>query len=218
MVMMSDVPFNSTSLVNYLSVDLMDNHGEEGGGGGCLGGGRGGFVLGRTGHDCRSRDIRRRLEVIQKKMTDLQELGVPCAFCYASVRNTGSLFAMGDSAITQVIEGCSDEILQQLSKNYSHQSAPISLQRNGEIRVVLPPLSGPIDELGFIELRALVVGIVKDLQLRWTDPRPSFWPSDVPFQNPRTVSGVHQGKHDGTIIILCSVCTAGFVFGHIDLL
>ena len=54
--------------------------GGGGGGGGDRGGGGGGFLLGRTGHDCRSRDIRRRLEVIQKKITDLQELGVPCSY------------------------------------------------------------------------------------------------------------------------------------------
>ena len=121
--------------------------GGGGGGGGDRGGGGGGFLLGRTGHDCRSRDIRRRLEVIQKKITDLQELGVPCAFCYVSVRNTGSLFSMGDHAITQVIEDCSDVILQQVSHSVHQQSITVNDHKNGEIRIVLPPLSGPSVEV-----------------------------------------------------------------------
>ena len=161
-----------------------------GGGGGVRGGG--GLLVGRAGHDSRSRDIHRRLEVIQKKITDLQDLGVPCAFCYVSVRNTGSLFAMGDHAITQVIEDCSDAILQRVSNSSIHQqSIAADDHKNSEMHVVLPPLSGSIEELGFHELRTLILGILKNLQLKWTDPRPSFWPIEVPFQNP---CGAHQGK------------------------
>ena len=164
-------------------------------GGGATGNGRG-------SHECRSRDIRRRLEVIQKKMTDLQELGIPCAFCYVSVRNTGSLFTMGDSTITQVIEGCSDTILQQVSETQTHHHKhqhmlqhPAGVQRSAEVRMVLPPLPTPLEQLGAHELRTLVVGIIKDLQLKWTDPKPPFWPSDIPFQNPRSVPEGFQGDY-----------------------
>lgn len=148
-------------------------------------------------HECRARDIKRRLEVIQKKMTDLQELGVPCAFCYTSMRNTGTLFTMGNSAITQVIEGCRDGILQQLSEQPGEREVQLIqgelLSEGKEIHMVLPPLPAPLEELGLYDLKGLVVGIIKDLGLKWTDPKPAFWPEDVPYQYPRSAPEGFQG-------------------------
>lgn len=144
-------------------------------------------------HDCRARDIKRRLEVIQKKMTDLQELGVPCGFCYISARNTGTLFTMGNSAITQVIEQSRDLILQQLSKVQSGITQQEIRHEEKEIHMLLPPLPAPLDELSLHDLRGLVVGIVKDLGLKWSDPKPLFWPEEVPFQYPRTAPEGFQG-------------------------
>ena len=144
-------------------------------------------------HDCRARDIRRRLEVIQKKMSDLQELGVPCAFCYISVRNTGSLFTMGNQAMTQVIEESRDIILEKLSDAQLAERKEEVRGDQKEIHMVLPPLSRPLDELNLHDLRALIVGILKDLGIKWSDKKPPFWPEAIPFQYPRTAPEGLQG-------------------------
>ena len=148
-------------------------------------------------HECRARDIKRRLEVIQKKMADLQELGVPCAFCYTSMRNTGTLFTMGNTAMTQVIESCRDAILQQLSEQPSVADVQpvvgVPTAEAREIHMVLPPLPAPLEELSLYDLKALVVGIIKDLGLKWTEPKPAFWPDDVPYQYPRSAPDGFQG-------------------------
>jgi hypothetical protein len=146
-------------------------------------------------HECRSRDIKRRLEVIQKKMTDLQELGVPCGFCYISARNSGTLFTVGNSAITQVIEQSRDAILHQLStsQNTPHVSQLPETDTTKEVHMLLPPLPAPLNDLTLQDLRGLVVSIVKDLGLKWTDPKPSFWPENIPFQYPRSAPESFQG-------------------------
>lgn len=127
--------------------------------------------------DMRARDIRRRVEVIQKKLSDLQELDIPCAFCYSSVRNTGSLFTLGDRRITDVMEKHKNEILKNLIKN---ERDPTDESKQ-EIHLILPPLQAPLDELNRTYMQSLILGILKDLGLRWSDPKPQWWPMDVPF-------------------------------------
>ena len=158
-------------------------------------------------HDCRARDIKRRLDVIQKKMTDLQELGVPCAFCYVS-RNTGSLFTSGTQRMTAIIQQSRDEILDNLS---SAETDAVVVAQTGEstdnqmdsmppsccdktvVHMVLPPLSQPLADLSLHELHSLIVGIIKDLGIKWSDDKPPFWPADIPFQYPRTAPDGFQG-------------------------
>ena len=139
--------------------------------------------------DMRARDIRRRVEVIQKKLSDLQELDIPCAFCYSSVRNTGSLFTLGDRRITDVMERHKNEILRNLI-----ESKPESVsERRQEIRLILPPLPGPLSELSRGTMQSLIVGILKDLGIRWSDPKPQWWPMDIPFFSPRSIPDSFKG-------------------------
>ena len=139
--------------------------------------------------DMRARDIRRRVEVIQKKLADLQELDIPCAFCYSSVRNTGSLFTLGDRRITDVMEKHKNEILKNLIENKRDSTD----ERKQEIHLILPPLPGPLEELNRSVMQALIVGILKDLGIRWSDPRPQWWPMDVPFFSPRSIPDSFKG-------------------------
>lgn len=138
----------------------------------------------------RSRDVRRRIEVIHKKLADLQELGIPCAFCYSSARNTGSIFTLGDPRITDVIERHKNEILVNLSGDNLEQNEC----NKSEIHLILPPLPSPLEELSRPTLQSLIVGITKDLGLKWTDPTPSWWPLDVPFVHPRSLPQSYYGK------------------------
>ena len=132
--------------------------------------------------DSRTRDIRRRVEVIQKKLADLQELGIPCAFCYSSVRNTGSLFTLGDKRITDVIERHKHKILKNLiDESFSDVGGGAK-----EIHLILPPLPGKLDQLSRSAMQSLIVGILKDLGVRWSDPMPVWWPEAIPFVHPRS--------------------------------
>ena len=145
--------------------------------------------LSRPLPDMRARDIRRRVEVIQKKLSDLQELGVPCAFCYSSVRTTGSLFTLGDRRITDVMEKHKNEILRNLIET----ELDVADGRKKEIHLILPPLPAPLDELTRNMMQSLIVGILKDLGQRWSDPKPQWWPLDVPFFPPRSVPDNFKG-------------------------
>lgn len=132
-------------------------------------------------------------------MADLQELGVPCAFSYISVRNTGALFTMGNKAMTKVIEESRDLILEKLSETQtvSYQQGISSDGR--EIHMILPPLPRPLNELNLHDLRGLVVGIIKDLGMKWSDQKPPFWPQSIPFQYPRTAPEGFQGSWTKTL-------------------
>ena len=135
--------------------------------------------------DSRMRDIRRRVEVIQKKLADLQEMGVPCAFCYSSVRNTGSIFTLGDVRITDVIEQHRNEILCNLMEGGSQVEVDL-MSNSQEIHLILPVLPAPLDKLRRTTLQSMIVGILKDLGIRWSDPKPIWWPEDIPFVPPRS--------------------------------
>lgn len=150
--------------------------------------------------DMRARDIRRRVEVIQKKLSDLQELDIPCAFCYSSVRNTGSLFTLGDRRITDVMEKHKNEILKNLIENERDATD----ERKQEIHLILPPLPAPLDELNRSVMQSLIVGILKDLGLRWSDPKPEWWPMDVPFFSPRSVPDSFKGEYSVQLCVLYS--------------
>ena len=145
--------------------------------------------------DSRMRDIKRRIEVIQKKVADLQEMGVPCAFCYSSVRNPGSIFTLGDKRITEVIERYRNKILCNLMDG-SHVHKPGDLEVSGaqEIHLILPVLPAPLDDLNRATLQSMIVGILKDLDIRWSDPKPVWWPVEIPFVPPRTVPENFAGK------------------------
>lgn len=143
--------------------------------------------------DSRMRDIRRRVEVIQKKLADLQEMGVPCAFCYSSVRNTGSIFTLGDKRITDVVERYRNEILCNLMDDSHLLNSDINSSSLQEIHLILPVLPAPLDELNRTTLQSMIVGILKDLDIRWSDPKPVWWPDEIPFVPPRTVPDSFTG-------------------------
>lgn len=140
--------------------------------------------------DSRMRDIKRRVEVIQKKVADLQDMGVPCAFCYSSVRNPGSIFTLGDKRITNVMEKYRNKILCNLMDG-SHIP---KTDMDSEIHLILPVLPAPLDELGRTTLLSMIVGILKDLDIRWSDPKPAWWPAEIPFVPPRSIPDNFSGN------------------------
>jgi len=139
----------------------------------------------------RSRDVRRRIEVIQRKLSDLQELGIPCAFCYSSARNTGSIFTLGDSRITDVMERHKNEILVNLSGSATDST---ETGNSKEIHLILPPLPSPLEEIPRPTLQSIIIGVLKDLGIRWTDPTPTWWPMDIPFIHPRSMPQTYYGE------------------------
>lgn len=150
--------------------------------------------------DSRMRDIRRRVEVIQKKLADLQEMGMACAFCYSSVRNTGSIFTLGDKRITDVIEQHRNEILCNLMDGSSTSGSDAG-SSSQEIHLILPVLPAPLEDLNRATLQSMIVGILKDSGIRWSDPKPVWWPADIPFVPPRSVPENFTGIIIITIIL-----------------
>lgn len=165
--------------------------------------------------DSRMRDIRRRVEVIQKKLADLQEMGVPCAFCYSSVRNTGSIFTLGDKRITDVIERYRNEILCNLMDG-GHSIAQDEGSSLQEIHLILPVLPAPLEDLNRATLQSMIVGILKDLGIRWSDPKPVWWPTDIPFVPPRSVPENFTGNYQCVLLIDMQVIIMMISFIFLD--
>lgn len=63
-----------------------------------------------------TRDVKRRVKVIQNKLEDLQKMGIPCAFVYLT-NWTGGLYISGDDRITSEIKDSASAILKRLQDN-----------------------------------------------------------------------------------------------------
>jgi len=126
-----------------------------------------------------SRDAKRRIEVIIKKIANLQELGVPCLFSYATTW-TGGLFVVGDDRMTSIVKEQKDEFLGKLETEQSNCDASIST-------FLLPTLPQPISEMNGRTLSTMIVGIAEDLNIDWKGEKPAWWPDSVPFSHPRDI-------------------------------
>lgn len=158
----------------------------------------------------RSNSIKHCLEVIQNKMADLQEQGVPCGMCYISQR---SLYTMGHPSITQTIERSRDVILTQLSESSSSNKRKRSSLDNDILS--LPPLSNFIEKLSTTELRTLITSLIKELGYKWSDDKPSFWPHSVPFKYPQNISEGIYIYILITIIVMSLMCIYHILIMHV---
>lgn len=122
-----------------------------------------------------SRDVKRRIQVITTKLQDLQKMGVPCVFTYATSW-TGSLYVIGEDRMAKEVQSISTSLLKCLSE------VPLSEPTSA---LVLPHLPGDISSLNFKTLSTMLVGLGKDLSINWKGEAPSWWPEDIPFQHPR---------------------------------
>ncbi len=103
------------------------------------------------------RDANRRISVITKKMKDIQELGIPCVFCYAAPW-TGGLFVIGDDRMARVLKRGTSEMLDNLKEESEEATLPDFL---------LPKLLQPIKGMNGRTLSSIIVGISRDLKLDW---------------------------------------------------
>ena len=139
-----------------------------------------------------ARDIKRRLDVIRAKMEDLNKLGVPCSFCHLSHWSQG-LFVIGDPRITAVIQGHAEEILHRLDSTSDEELQPTK-------KLHLPPLPGPLYHLNYRTLQSVLVDVARDLGMDWNGDVPEWWPSTVPFCNPRK-----PPQHPNRKCIMCAI-------------
>ena len=123
-----------------------------------------------------SRDAKGRIEVITKKIADLQELGVPCLFSYATTW-TGGLFIVGDDRMTSIVK---DEFLGKLKTQQCNCDASTST-------FLLPILPQPISEMNGRTLSTVIVGIAKDLNIDWKGEKPAGCSDSVPFSHPQDI-------------------------------
>lgn len=129
-----------------------------------------------------SRDVKRRIGVITSKIQDLQRMGVPCVFAYATSW-TGGLYVIGDDRMATEVQAISTSLMNCISEPSPPE--PTSA-------IVLPPLPERITTLNFKTLSAMLVGLGKDLSINWKEEAPSWWPKDIPFQHPRDPVPEHQ--------------------------
>ena len=95
-------------------------------------------------------------------------------------RKTGGLCVFGDQRITQVISKHSTEIIESKEwfSNTTGSTIPDTLS--------LPKLPKPWSRINAPTVKAILVGVVKDLGLPWDENcQPEWWPEDVPFRHPR---------------------------------
>ena len=69
-----------------------------------------------------TRNCKRWVDAISKKIKELGEMGVPAAFWYIARWNGGG-FLVGDSRITDVYRGSSEKLLQRMSLDNASQPA-----------------------------------------------------------------------------------------------
>jgi len=125
-----------------------------------------------------TRDVNRRIKVIQSKISDLQKMGIPAAFVYVTTW-TGALYVSGDERIAEQLKLSSQPILDALQNKREKLG---ELTRN----FCLPRLPGKLDLLNNKTVVSMLVGVGKDLKIQWKgDPPEWWWPDQVPFQHPR---------------------------------
>ena len=131
-----------------------------------------------------SRDIKRRIDVVMKKLDALRELGVPCAVCYVSHWTKG-LMVYGDSRMTNVISNQAATMLQELENSEEPEPHDRGL--------FLPPIPAPLKDLNFRTMQSMIIALAKDLKVDWSEDRPSWWPQNVPFCHPRHTPSQYTG-------------------------
>jgi hypothetical protein len=120
-----------------------------------------------------SRDIKRRIDLITKKVNELKALGVPVAVVYSTTKTNG-LYVLGDSRITQVIDKYRDEIL--MNPDWVEEDVLYTTT------VMLAPLPAKLSMLNGLTMKVLIRGLMKDLKLTWKSEKPLWWPATIPFQ------------------------------------
>ena len=105
-----------------------------------------------------------------------------CQLCFLAPW-TGGVYTTGDSRITNVIQDVLEKILQSVSNTAADPGSPIT-------GLCLPKLPAKLDELNCTHYNQYWWL----LQMIWSGEKPHYWPSEIPFVNPRTVPTEHQGK------------------------
>lgn len=144
-----------------------------------------------------SRDAKRRIEVIKKKLQDLQEMGVPCSFCYCTPW-TGGLYITGDQRIGREVKAITNRILASLEEEEEAEERAGEEEGGERDRPMavfqLPRLKVPLEDLNQRTLVSMLVGIAKDIRLRWDGEQPRWWPDGIPFVHPREAPVHYRGK------------------------
>lgn len=127
-----------------------------------------------------NRDVKRRVNVIQSKIKDLQKMGVPCVFAY-STSWTGGLYVCGDERMTRELKSSSDNMLHNLREDTPTDNDEGQSSSN----FCLPRLPGKLSKLNSKTITSMLTGLGKDLGINWKGAIPSWWPENIPFQHPR---------------------------------
>ena len=131
-----------------------------------------------------ARDIKRKIEKVQKACAELKDLGVAMGVIYSS-KKTNGLHFFGDQRITSVVEMHKDEILLNTAWFDDENEDPERIE-DRDPGFILPPLLAELQTLNGVTLKAVIAGLVNDLGLTWKSEKPCWWPSEFPFRHPKT--------------------------------
>jgi len=121
--------------------------------------------------------VKRRVNVIESKIEDLQRMGIPCEFVYLT-NWTGGLYISGDDRVTTEIKDSASTIIKKLQDVDETDDLHPS-------KFCLPHLPNKLDLLNSKTVASMLVGLAKDLKFNWKGDIPQWWPESVPFQHPR---------------------------------
>ena len=133
-----------------------------------------------------SRDIKRRLDLIIKKVNELKVLGVPVAVAF-STKKTNGLYVVGDPRIAHIIDKYRDEIL--MNPDWMDDENNVKYTNT----VLLPPLPAQLSMLNGLTMKNFIRGLMKDLKLTWASQKPMWWPTEIPYQNINSAPSGFEG-------------------------
>lgn len=139
-----------------------------------------------------TRDTKRRVEVITKKISDLKSFGVPSLFVYATPW-TGGLSVVGDDRLCTIVRTHKDEFLDKLKQELQdNMTSP---------KLILPELPQPINDMNGRTLCSILIGLGKDLSIDWKGEKPEWWPDAIPFVHPRETPPQLKGNMLHNIVL-----------------
>ena len=97
-----------------------------------------------------------------------------------AARRTGGLQVFGDDIITAVISRHVDEVLD----NPAWMEDDCRTVHKSTI--LLPKLPFRWEKLNLTIAKNIITSVMKDLNHKWTEDKPEWWPDGTPFINPRT--------------------------------
>ena len=159
----------------------------------------------------KSRKYKRNIGQLQKYITRLNNDGYHCASVYSTTN--GLLKVFGHTSLRDKLTEAAIGVLGEMSNTPNADRTDPDIAR--EASIAIPLLQRTISEMSVMDFRSTIPQLMKtvnDGHSGWgkLNKQPIlWWPSDVPFQNPRKRPTGFQGIYNINIYML-SLCSCMF--------